>query len=120
MIAGKVTARREARLRLTVIARDNQEHLIEVVLDNGFLTLPTGVIRALRLPLAGNRRVILGDGSSVVLDSYAAWVLWHERGRRVLVLQADGDPVIGMSLLHGSRVVLDVLEDGDVTIDPLP
>lgn len=123
MIRGKVTARREARLRLTVIAPDEQEHSLDVVLDtgfNGFLTLPTSVIRALRLPLGGNREVTLGDGSAVVLDSYIARVLWHERWRRILVLQADGDPVIGMSLLHGSRIVLDVLEDGDVTIDPLP
>src|SRR5262249_60579706 len=34
---------------------------------------------------------------------------WHGRERDVIVLEADGDPLIGMSLLYGSRVTLDVV-----------
>jgi hypothetical protein len=38
----------------------------------------------------------------------------------VLVLQADGGPLVGMSLLYGSRMTLDIVDDGDVIIDALP
>jgi predicted aspartyl protease len=70
--------------------------------------------------LAGNRRATLGDGNVVVLDVYLVKVLWHNQEREVLVLQADGGPLVGMSLLYGSRVTLDVVDDGNVTINTLP
>ena len=35
----------------------------------------------------------------------------------MLVLQADGGPLVGMSLLYGNRVMLEVVDNGDVTID---
>ncbi len=123
MITGNVTARREARLQLTVLAADQRARHVDVVLDtgfNGFLTLPSNVIRALRLRLVGARPVTLGDGSTAVLNLYRARLVWHEHERTALILQADGDPLLGMSLLYGSRIVLDVVVDGPVTIDPLP
>jgi clan AA aspartic protease len=96
---------------------------VDAVLDtgfNGFLTLPSHVVRTLRLPFVGHRRATLGDGSIAVLDLYLATVLWHEQEREVLVLQADGGPLVGMALLYGSRVVLHIVDDGDVLIEPWP
>jgi predicted aspartyl protease len=78
------------------------------------------VVRARQLPLVGNRRATLADGSVVVLDVYLATVLWHEQEREILVLQAEGGPLVGMGLLYGSRVVLHVVEDGEVLIEPWP
>ena len=46
--------------------------------------------------------------------------LWHDRPVAVVILEADGEPLMGMNLLQGSRVTLDVQVDGDVTIDELP
>jgi predicted aspartyl protease len=51
---------------------------------------------------------------------YLATVMWNEEEREVLVLQAEGGPLIGMSLLYGYRVILNVVENGDVIIDTLP
>jgi clan AA aspartic protease len=123
MMTGRVTARREATLRLTVLGPDQRQHVADTVLDtgfNGFLTLPSHMIQTLRLPFVGHRRATLGDGSIVVLDLYLATVLWYEQEREVLVLQADGEPLVGMALLYGSRVVLHVVDDGDVLIEPWP
>ena len=86
---------------------------------NGYLTLPHDLINYLKLQRAGSRHVALGDGNVVVLDVYLAMVLWHGQQREVLALQADGGPLIGMSLLYGNRVMLEVIGDGDVTIDSL-
>jgi hypothetical protein len=67
-------------------------------------------VRALNLPFVGNRRAMLGDGRSVVLDLYLATVMWNEEQREVLVLQAEGGPLIGMSLLYGYRVILHIMK----------
>ena len=123
MMTGRVTALREATLRLKVIGPDQRQQAGDAVLDTGFngsLTLPSHVVRTPRLPFVGHRRVTLGDGSIVVLDLYLATVPWHEQEREVLVLQADGGPLMGMALLYGSRVVLHVVDDGDVLIEPWP
>jgi hypothetical protein len=61
----------------------------------------------------------LGDGSIVALEAYLAKVLWHEQEREILVLQAEGGSLLGMSLLYGNRVIVDVVENGNVEIDEL-
>ena len=122
MIRGTVTADWEAMIDLEVSGSDHQTQRIEAIIDtgfNGFLTLPSNLISGLKLPFVGNRRATLGDGSVVVLDVYLATVLWHDRDYEVLVLQAGGEPLVGMSLLHGNRVTLDVVDGGNVVIDEL-
>ena len=123
MIIGRVTAQREAIVGLAVLDTAHQPHDVDTVIDtvfNGFLTLPRAMVQTLQLPLAGNRRVTLGDGSTVVLDLYLATVLWDTQPREVLVLQAEGSPLLGMALLYGNRVILHVVDHGDVLIEPWP
>ncbi len=60
------------------------------------------MVQTLQLPLASNRRVILGDGIMVVLDLDLATVLWDMQPREVLVLEAEGGPLMGMAMLYGS------------------
>jgi predicted aspartyl protease len=78
------------------------------------------MVQMLQLPLAGNRRVTLGDGSTVVLDLYLATVLWDTQPREVLVLEAEGGPLMEMAMLYGNRVILYVMDNGDVLIEPWP
>lgn len=123
MITGRVTAQRDATVRLVVLDSTHQPHDVDTVIDtgfNGFLTLPRVMLQTLQLPLAGNRRVTLGDGSTVVLDLYLATVLWDMQPREVLVLAAEGGSLMGMAMLYGHRVILHVVDNGDVLIDPWP
>lgn len=123
MITGRVTAQRDAMVRLVVFDSTRQPHDVDAVIDtgfNGFLTLPRVMVQTLQLPLAGNRRVTLGDGSTVVLDLYLATVLWDTQPREVLVLAAEGGSLMGMAMLYGHRVILHVVDNGDVLIDPWP
>ena len=122
MIIGKVTANREAVIELEIIGSNQKRENVETVIDtgfNGYLTLSSDLINYLKLQLAGSRHVTLGDGNVVVLDMYLAKVLWHGQEREVLILEAEGGPLVGMSLLYGSRVILEVVDNGDVTIAPL-
>ena len=121
MIIGKITAQQEAAIELEVGGL-NQSVKIEAVIDTGFsgyLTLPSVLINRLKLQQAGEQIAILGDENRVILKRYIASVLWHEVERDVYVLQAEGGPLIGMSLLYGSRLTLDVVTGGDVMIDAL-
>jgi clan AA aspartic protease len=122
MIQGTVTADREAVIILAVIGSDGGARSVEAVIDTGFngeLTLPKEIAEALALPLVGNRRAELADGNSITLDVYFAKVRWGDQDREVLALQTDGGPLIGMSLLAGHRVVMDVVTGGELTISPL-
>ena len=122
MITGKITANREAIIELEVIGSNQHREKVEAVIYtgfNGYLTLPNDLISYLNLQQAGSRQVTLGDGNVVVLDVYLAMVLWHGQQREILALEADGGPLIGMSLLYGSRLVLEIIDNGDVTIESL-
>ena len=122
MIIGKIKADREAVIELEVVSLA-QRVKIEAVIDTGFtgfLMLPSDLINRLNLPLIGKRNVLLADGNSVPLNLYRVKVIWHSVERVVYVLQSDTESLVGMSLLHGSRLTLDVVPDGDVTIAPLP
>jgi clan AA aspartic protease len=121
MIIGNVTTDLEVVIELVVIGLNRHEN-IEAIVDTGFsgyLALPGDLINRLKLQRIDNQAVILGDGTEVVLDRYLLVVLWHGEERTVSALQTDGGPLVGMSLLYGSRVVLDVVNNGDVSINPL-
>jgi len=124
VISGTVTSDREAVVRLEALGSNGQRQGIEAVIDTGFtgfLTLPAHMITALKLPLVGERQATLADGSQIVLDMYLAWVLWHEgQEREVLILQAEGGPLVGMELLYGNQVVMNGVDEGEVIIDAMP
>jgi hypothetical protein len=50
----------------------------------------------------------------------AVIVVWHGLPAEVLILRTTGAPLVGMSLLDGNRITMDVVDGGDVTIDRLP
>ena len=74
---------------------------------------------ALQLPFAGHRRGTLADGSVTRLDVYLGSVVWHGQPKDVLISQAAGTPLVGMSLLWGSRVGFDAHDGGAVTIEAM-
>lgn len=95
---------------------------IEAVIDtgyNGYLTLPGDLVVSLHLPFAGHRRGMLADGSVVRLEAYLALVNWHGKLQDILISQAAGTPLVGMALLQGCRLTMDVLEGGGLSIDVL-
>jgi predicted aspartyl protease len=123
MITGRVTAQQQALIPLTLHDWQGQVATVEAIVDtgfNGFLTLPLPEIARLRFPYEGIADVILGDGDTVRLDSFAGTVLWDGEVRTGLVLAANGLPLVGMALLSGSRVCLEVIANGPVSIERLP
>jgi len=121
MITGAVRAG-EARIRLTVRGPRRREEEIEAVIDTGYtgwLTLPTTVIDAMDLRWHSVERGILADGSECLFDVYEASVLWDGLARRILVDEAETDPLLGMALLAGHELRVQVTAGGKVTIQRL-
>lgn len=123
MITGVVNAHHEATIRLPLLAADGRDQEIEAILDTGFngsLTLPPAVIAALGLLWRTRGLVILANGTEDRCDIYAAAVLWDGVPRNILVEAADTDPLVGMALLYGHDVRIQVVEGGSVIIQALP
>jgi clan AA aspartic protease len=122
MISGEVNTYREAVVRLQMRSLQGREQAIEAVIDtgfNGYLTLPPDLIAALGLPFRRNGRAVLGDGSEITFDIHEAVVLWDGQPRRIAVDAADTAPLLGMGLLYGHELILQVIEGGSALIRPL-
>ncbi len=124
VIRGCVSDRIEATLEIDVAASPrHSSRRVQLAIDTGFnghLTLPHEAIESLQLPLAGLREGLLADGNSILLDTFFATVIWHGRARDIVVSQANARPLLGMSLLQGSRLTIDVTPNGDLEIEELP
>lgn len=100
-----------------------QEQEIQAVIDTGFdgsLTLPPALIATLGLPWRRRGRALLADGNESVFDIYEATVMWDGSPRRISIDEVDIAPLVGMSLLYGYELTVQVVEDGSVLIKPLP
>ncbi len=121
MITGAVKAD-EARIRLTVRGRKGREQEIEAVIDSGYtgaLTLPPALITLLGLRWQSTQRATLADGSTCVFRVYVGKVVWDSKVRQILVDEADTDPLVGMRLLRGHELKMQVRYRGKVTIKRL-
>jgi clan AA aspartic protease len=123
MILGQVTPDREAIIDLALRGPQGQELALEAVLDTGFidyLTLPPALVSSLQLPYRDVTQFTLADGSVVSFRVFSVTILWDSQPRIVPTLEADGGPLVGMALLYGSRVTLDIVDGGQVTLEALP
>jgi len=96
---------------------------IEAILDTGFtgfLTLPAALVGALGLPWLCRQPGVLADGSVDSFDVYVATVVWDRRLLTVAVEAVDTEPLVGMSLLDGHSLLIDVVSGGKVAITALP
>ena len=121
MITGVVKSD-EARIRLKVKGLRGQEQEVEAVIDTGYtasLTLPPAVVAALGLRWRSTNRFTLADGGECILDVYVAKVVWDGKVRQILVDEADTEPLVGMRLLRGHELKMQVRYRGKVTIKRL-
>lgn len=122
MISGSVNVEFEPIVPLSVCASSGQIYTQDAIVDtgfNGWLSLPPDRISALRLLWKRRGRAILGDGSECVFDVYEAVVVWDEALLTVPVDEADSEPLIGMSLMEGYQLTVQVFEGGRVELSRL-
>ena len=119
MIAGSVNHHLEASLPVDIIVHGDAIQTVATVVDTGFsgeLVLQEDIIRRLGLNPIGRRTFELANGELFDFDTYLATISWHGDRRLARVLQSEGEQLVGMSLLRGSRVTIDVWDGGEVTV----
>jgi clan AA aspartic protease len=122
-MSGTVNGELEALLHLLVRDAGDQPHDVEAVIDtgfNGFVTLPPALIATLGLPWLCRQQGLLADGSIVVCDVYTATVDWHGQQRTIEIEAADAQSLLGMALMEGSELRVQIEPGGSVTITEPP
>ena len=123
MIAGVVNARHEAVVQLRVRGPAGSELDVDTVIDSGFtasMTLPAMTVAALGLTRQSVGGAVLADGSVRQFEIYAAEVEWNGGWRSVLVSAVGVEALLGMRLLAGHELRIEVVPGGAVEITPLP
>ncbi len=122
MITGIVNSAIEAIVEIEVLGANRLSQSFSAIIDTGFsgaLLLTPDAIAALQLVPTGAGEAMLADGELVTLPIYEAVVIWNGSPRIVAVISADGTPLLGMQLLRGFRLLMDVLPHGTVEIKAL-
>ena len=119
MITGVVNADYEAVIRLQLQGPRGQEREVDAIIDtgfNGFLALSPVLVTALGLTRLSRGRVILANGREELFDIYGVTVLWDDQPRYVEADAVDTTPLVGMALLDGYDLYVQVVGGGRVVI----
>ena len=114
-----MNAAHEAEVSLLVRGPSGRTRHVQAVVDTGFsrfLTLPSSIVTELGLAFRTVDSVRLADGREVTLHLYAVTVLWDGRLRDVDAYLADAQPLMGMRLLDGHSLYVEVEDGGRVVI----
>ena len=126
MIRGQVrpslddSAGLEARIELDILGANLVFQVLEVVVDTGFtgaFTLPEPIAQELGLHSTERRYVTLASGQPFQTGVSIARLLWHGQPLDVRAYMMGNKPMIGATLLAGSRLTIDWWDGGDVIIE---
>jgi clan AA aspartic protease len=119
MITGIVNADFEPIIPLSICGSDGKVYTQEAIVDtgfNGWLSLSPDLIAELNLKWKRRGRAILGDGTECVFDVYEAVLVWDGNMLTIPIDEADSEPLVGMSLMEGHQLTVQVFEGGHVEL----
>ena len=122
MITGSVNADREPVVHVRVHGANGAMEVRAAIVDTGFtgwLTLPPELIVALGLPWKELGEAILADGREILFDVYEAAVVWDGQLTAISVDESESEPLIGMALMDGFRILIEDTDGGNVQIELL-
>ena len=70
----------------------------------------------MQLPFRETRSYELGNGETVEFQVHAITVFWDGEPKEVSALVTDGGVLVGMSLMTGYTLFVDVIDGGEVRI----
>ena len=113
----------DARVILSVGDSSGVFHPIGFMIDTGFsgyLTLPATIVEQLGLPWFQRMPGELAEREERAFDIYRAVVRWNEKNQVVSIVRSETQPpLLGMAMLWGSRLIIEVKEGGTVSIEEL-
>ena len=121
MMRGYVNRHLELVVVIEIEDTEGAFQSFEAILDTGFngeIALPFQTIK--RLGLDRRSQIYewtLATGEEAEILEFTGVVSWHGQSRRVIVLETGGEPLLGTSLLSGSRISIDMRSGGEVLIE---
>lgn len=122
MIIGTVDAGLNAIVNIALLGRNGRRQTVEAVIDTGFdgyLTLPYRVVALLEFLWVRSQSVILRDGNPQLCDVYDGEIAWNNQLRSIEIEAANTQPLIGMALMRGYNLHIEIVEGGSVALEPL-
>jgi len=110
------------RVTLRLSGDNGPQRDVEFIVDTGFLgelTLPPSLLRELGAQVTGSEPLRLADGVARVYRLYEVRTEWDDEERYVEAVAINGDPLLGIELLRGSHLHIEVTEGGEVLAEPL-
>jgi clan AA aspartic protease len=95
---------------------------IEFIVDTGFdgeLTLPAALIHNLNVTYKGHQTMRLADAFERTFPVYEVATDWNEERKSAIIYEIGGNPLLGVELLAGSLLQIEVTDGGEVSIEPL-
>jgi predicted aspartyl protease len=123
VIRGVVNSRNQATLRVRLRGPGGVESDLDAIVDSGCsltLTLPVSLAATLGLVRRTGGNARLADGSTSYFDNFSPEVSWDGVWRTVLVSALGKTPLLGMGLMAGHKLGIEVVPGGSVEIIPLP
>ena len=118
---GYVNRHLEPMVTIEIADGDGVLQSYDAVLDTGFngdLALPYRAIERLGLSDRGREEDwTLATGDEEPMAEYDGVMSWHGQNRTVVVLETRGEPLLGTSLLSGSKISIDMRGGGEVLIE---
>lgn len=110
------------KAQLTLPGR-NGSFVVEFIVDTGFdgeLALPPSLVARLETEIAGCQTLSLADGTTLFSPYYRVVIEdWEGEERLTEILLLDGQPLLGVNLLHGYLLQIEMTEGGEVEIEAL-
>ncbi len=122
MIQGVVNAAYEAVVTLPLQDPEGRTRDIEAVVDtgySGFLTLSPELVDELELPFAYMGQAFLANDAEVDFDVHYVTVLWDGQLRDIEADATGSTPLVGMLLLDGHSLNIEVESGGRVVIQAM-
>ncbi|MGK7878471.1 MAG: clan AA aspartic protease [Xenococcaceae cyanobacterium] len=119
MITGSVNIDFEPVIPISICDSNGKIYTQEAIIDtgfNGWLSLSPDLITQLNLRWKRRGRAIFGDGSECVFNVYEAVILWDGFPLTIPIDEADSEPLVGMSLMEGYQLMIQVFEGGNVEL----
>ena len=112
----------QAVVPLQVVDQSGSLHDVDFVVDTGFagyVVLPSDLVARFDLHPVNATFVRLAGNVRVETDVFELTLLWNDEEVPLEAIMLDGDPMLGMSLLRGNELRMQIEDGGAVEIEPL-
>ena len=118
-IAGEIQSL-SARVPIVVAGPEGAAKSYDALLDTGFdgaVSISWRDAEDLGLRFFRDHVIVLADGTERGAAIFAGRVRFADEWREVPITVSGDDAVVGMQLIYGARLTLDVFLDGDVDLE---